>query len=90
METDRAGHDPRICGLAMRQGSDSWTRAPREHALATEHGHAALPSGVTREYQGDSSSKRPRRSVSLSLKQSPRPPSSSSGWGLDNRSFHIS
>ena len=90
METDRAGHDPRICGLAMRQGSDSWTRAPREHALATEHGHAALPLGVTRVYQRDSSSKRPRRSVFLSLTQRPRPPSGRDGPCLDKRSFHIS
>ena len=75
METDRAGHDLRICGLAMRQGSDSWTRASREYALTTDRGHAAMPLGVTREYQRDSSSKRPRRSGSLSFRLRPRPPS---------------
>ena len=33
--------------------------APRQRHLSTEYGHAALRHGATREYQIDSSSKRP-------------------------------
>ena len=38
------------------------TRALRQRQLPTNHGHAALPSRVTRAYQRDSSSKPPLRS----------------------------
>ena len=63
-----AGTIPRMRALAMRQGGfASWTRAPRQRHLSTEYGHAALRSGATREYQIDSSSKRPAPSVDFSL-----------------------
>jgi len=38
-------------------------RAPRERQLPTNHGHAALPLGVIRAYQSDSSSPPPARSA---------------------------
>src|SRR3989442_8737668 len=42
----------------------AWSiRAPRERQLPTNHGHAALPLGVIRAYQSDSSSPPPRRSA---------------------------
>jgi hypothetical protein len=58
----------RIRDLAMRQGF-SRTRATRQRALSTEYGHAALRPGVTREYQIDSSSKRPVPSVDSGLQR---------------------
>src|SRR5437899_9953305 len=36
-------------------------RAPRRRQLPTNHGHAALPGGVIRAYQSDSSSQPPHR-----------------------------
>ncbi len=56
-------HKPSV-GVALsrrRQGASSWTREDRQRFLPTKHGHAALrrPADVTREYQSDSSSKRP-------------------------------
>lgn len=63
-----AGTIPRMRALAMRQGGlASWTRAPRQRLLSTEYGHAALRPGATREYQIDSSSKRPALSVGSGL-----------------------
>src|SRR5919108_4944891 len=64
------------------------TRAPRRRQLPTNHGHAALPSGVIRAYQSDSSSRRRRLStvaLQTTLPSWARPPTP-----LDSRSFHIS
>jgi hypothetical protein len=65
-----AGTIPRIRALGMRQGGfASRTRASRQRHLSTEYGHAALRSGATREYQIDSSSKRPASSVDSGLQR---------------------
>ena len=53
-----AGTVRRMRGTAMRPGHQSWMRDPRQRHSPTNHGHAALPP-ATREYQSDSSSKRP-------------------------------
>ena len=45
-------------------------RASRERQLPTNHGHAALPLGVIRAYQSDSSSQPPRRSAPSSPQES--------------------
>ncbi len=67
------GNDRRMREAAMRQGgSDPRTRDPRQRSLPTNPGPAALrrPLGLTREYQRDSSSKRPAKTHRL---QSPLP-----------------
>ena len=43
------------------------SRSLRRRQLPTNHGHAARPSGATRAYQGDSSSKPPRRPSAAAL-----------------------
>jgi len=62
----KAGTIPRTRDAALRQGGlAAQTRALRQRDLSTENSHAALrleafrPSGVTRAFQRDSSSKRP-------------------------------
>src|SRR6267378_1304065 len=47
-------------------------RAARERQLPTNHGHAALPLGVIRVYQSDSSSPPPARSAPSSPPQESR------------------
>ncbi len=60
----KVGTIRRTRGAALRQGGFvSRTRALRVRFLPTENGHAALRESVTREYQNDSSSKRPAFSV---------------------------
>ena len=60
----KAGTIQRTRVAALRQeGSPFPTRALRQRSLSTENGHAALHLGATREYQSDSSSKRPASSV---------------------------
>jgi hypothetical protein len=62
-----AGTNRRMRDLIMRQGNLAscqapWTRDFRQRSLPTKHGHARLCPGfarVIREYQDDSSSKRP-------------------------------
>jgi hypothetical protein len=64
-----AGTIQRMRVAALRQGGlASRTRALRPRHLATENGHAALRSRVTRAYQNDSSSKRPASSVVFDLR----------------------
>jgi len=64
----KAGTIQRTRVAALRQeGSTFRTRALRPRSLPTENGHAALRSGATREYQTDSSSKRPAPSVVFGL-----------------------
>jgi hypothetical protein len=82
------GNDPggtRV--LAMRQGLSARTRDSRQRHLPTNHRHAALRRpGATREYQRDSSSKRPRWLSSVVsgwfLQQQPRPPTRIDTGGL--------
>jgi hypothetical protein len=65
----KAGTIQRMRVAALRQGGPaSQTRAFRLRYLATENGHAALRSRATREYQHDSSSKRPASSVVFDLR----------------------
>ena len=64
--TDEGRHDPEDARLKYAvRNSRSRTRDARERTLPTDHSHAARPrdAGVTREYQRDSSSKRPAFSV---------------------------
>ena len=63
---DEFRHERRTRGVAMRQAKECGRiRARRRRLLPTEHCHAALPGEirVTREYQSDSSSKRPGSSA---------------------------
>ena len=63
-----AGNDRRMREAAMRQGGFApWTRDPRLRYLPTDPGTAALRRNlaVTREYQRDSSSKRPAKTHRL-------------------------
>ncbi len=72
------------------------TRATRRRQLPTNHGHAALPLGVTRAYQPDSSSKPPHRAPSAdalrNLSASVKRASNERERNemLDGWSFHIS
>ncbi len=70
----RVGTKRKTRDLAMRRGvCDAPTRAPRRRILPTKHGHAALLryAGVTREYQSDSSSKRPISCLALGPRAGP-------------------
>ena len=85
------GNDRRMREAAMRQGGACpRTRDPRERYLPTDPGTAALRRNlaVTREYQRDSSSKRPANCRLQSLLPDTHPP-----WEpnrFDKRSFYIS
>ena len=72
---------------AMRYGDLPTTRDPRVRLLPTKHRLAALPSQATREYQSDSSSKRPGCLVLFALPPENPPPSNSA---VDRGSLHIS
>lgn len=64
--TDVGRHDRRNARCTFATGGFGFrTRAIRVRTLPTEHGHAALPLGVTCGYQSDSASKRPTPSVTL-------------------------
>jgi hypothetical protein len=51
----RDGHDQEAPGCPMRQDNLSWPATSRPRLSPTDHGHAV----TAREYQTDSSSKRP-------------------------------
>ena len=75
----RAGTIWRTRAVPTRQGMHcAQTRDHRLRSLPTKHGHAALliTIGATREYQSDSSSKRPAASALSSPTHKPtgRPP----------------
>jgi len=73
----RAGNDRRMRDPAMRQGGVlTRTRDSRQRSLPTDPGPAALHRsvGATREYQRDSSSKRPARHRLLLLQYPFLPP----------------
>ena len=73
---------------AMRCGESSpATRDSRLRLLPTKHRLAALPDRAIREYQSDSSSKRPACVVPFALPPENPPPSLSR---LDRGSLHIS
>lgn len=59
----RAGTIQRTRALAMRQGLAAGLAPLDRGRLSTEHCHAARPVRAFREYQSDSSSKRPTVSV---------------------------
>jgi hypothetical protein len=85
------GNDWRTRESTMRQGgSDPRTRDSRLRPLPTNHGPAALRRtlDVTREYQLDSSSKRPEAPRLLNALK-PKPPTVESK-ALDKGSFYIS
>jgi len=68
----KAGRIQRIRVAALRQGEPfSRIRAIRQRRLSTENGPAALRPGATREYQSDSSSKRPAFTVDSDLQGGP-------------------
>ncbi len=85
------GNDWRMRETAMRQGCvHARTRDPRQRYLPTNPGPAALHRSleVTREYQRDSSSKRPATRRLQSLIPDTHPP-----WDphrVDKESFYIS
>ena len=61
---DADRHDRRNARCTFATGSFGFRiRVERQRIIPTEHGHAALPLGVTCGYQSDSSSKRPSSSV---------------------------
>ena len=71
--TDEHRHDRRNARKNYATGDLGLRiREPRQRFLPTEHGPVALPSetGVTYEYQIDSSSKRPVSSVTLASRRS--------------------
>jgi hypothetical protein len=77
--------------LAMRTAVfDACTRDFRRRHFLAKHGHAALrrTSVVIREYQSDSSSKRPISSLAFGARAGPCP--SPRNNEVDRGSFHIS
>jgi hypothetical protein len=72
----RSGTIRRMRDIPMRQGAiGAWTRDFRQRPLPAKNCHAALhwATSVTREYQSDSSSKRPASFVFYGLQNRPPP-----------------
>lgn len=87
LKLNNLSNDRRMRELAMRHGGTAaGTRDSRRPPLPTNPGHAALHRalGVTREYQRDSSSKRPAARHCL------QPPIQLDPERLDKGSFYIS